>query len=135
MYIEDVNKKSNHSGTFNLYRKEITMKRKKLLFVSLLSMLLLVPCFKLKAEEEIIPAAAAYQCTKCGSHQVEWYKHYYTDWEDYTLNGKCPDGKAGYVHVIQRKYYNYFLSCSACKANFKDGITRFDQREICKKRS
>lgn len=109
------------------------MKRKNLLFVSLLSLLLVVPYFTIKAEENIEPAAAAYQCIKCGSHQVEWYKHYYTNWVDYSRNGKCPDGKAGYVHVIQRKYYNNYLSCSACGADFKDGVEKYDQREICRK--
>ena len=109
------------------------MKRKNLLFVSLLSLLLVVPCFTVKAEENIEPTAAAYQCTKCGSHQVEWYKHYYTDWIRSERLGNCPDGKVGYIHVRQKKYYNYYLSCSACGADFRDGVEKYDTRIICVK--
>lgn len=108
------------------------MKYKRLLFVSILSLLLLVPCFKVNAKGEISPTAAAYKCIKCGGYQVEWYKHYYTDWVDYFHNDKCTDGKSGYVHIIQRKYYFKYLSCSACKAEFKDGEKGYDTREICR---
>lgn len=109
------------------------MKRKNLLFVSLLSLLLVVPCFTLKAEEGISPIAAAYQCTKCGSHQVEWHKEYWSGWKNAQNLGSCPDGKSGYVHILQKKYYNYYLSCSACGADFKDGEERFDTRVVCVK--
>lgn len=107
--------------------------KKKHFLTLLLSLILIIPGFMVKAEEEINLAAVAYQCIKCGSHQVQWYKKYYTNWKDYAPNGNCPDGKNGYVHIIQRKYYFKYLSCSACGADFKDGETGYDTREICRK--
>lgn len=95
------------------------MKRKNLLFVSLLSLLLVVPYFAIKAEENIEPAAAAYQCIKCGSHQVEWHNDNYSNWKLYFPIGKCPDGKVGYEHALQRRYYDHYLLCSACGNKFK----------------
>ena len=110
------------------------MKKLNILLIGLFSLVLaIVPLNIVNAEEGITPAAAAYQCIKCGSHQVTWHKHYYTGWQDYFLNGRCSHGKSGYVDVTQRMYYNQYLSCSACGADFKDGTTGYDERTICRK--
>ncbi len=108
------------------------MKRKNLLFVSLLSMLLVVPCFTVKAEENIELAAAAYQCTKCGGHQVEWHNDDYSSWKLFFNLGKCPDGKAGYEHELQRRSYSHYLMCSAC-GNIFQFSKEYEQREVCKR--